>query len=106
MDAMGEWLAKNGKAIYGTRVLKPYRVGDWAFTTGKKGERYAIRLWQEKERGTRTLKLPEEFAGKVTTAVRLSSGGASPVSVVGGVPTFQFAADDRADAYADAFELK
>ena len=106
MDAMGEWLAKNGKAIYGTRVLKPYRVGDWAFTTGKKGERYAIRLWQEKERGIRTLKLPEAFAGEVKAAVRLSSGNASPVSVLGGVPTFKLAPDDRADAYADAFELK
>ena len=106
MDAMGEWLAKNGKAIYGTRVLKPYRTGDWAFTAGKKGERYAIRLWQERERGTRTLKLPESFAGGVTAAVRVSSGRVSPVAIRNGVPTFELAADDRADAYADAFELK
>ena len=106
MDAMGEWLAKNGRAIYGTRVLKPYRVGDWAFTAGKSGERFAIRLWQEKEIGVRALKLPEQFAGEVKTAVRLSSGAVSPVVIMGGVPTFLLALDDRADAYADAFELK
>ena len=28
------------------------------------------------------------------------------VEVVNGIPTFELAADDRADAYADAFELK
>ena len=106
MDAMGEWLAKNGRAIYATRVLKPYRVGDWAFTAGRDGARYAIRLWRENERGERTLRLPEEFEGKVTTAVRLATGASSPVSVVNGCATFALAPDDRADAHADAFELK
>lgn len=39
-------------------------------------------------------------------AIRLASGATSPVTVVNGIPTFGLAADDRADAYADAFELK
>lgn len=106
MDAMGAWLAKNGKAIYGTRVLNPYRVGDWAFTAGKNGERYAIRLWRDGEGDTRILKLPESFAGVVKAVVRLESGGVSSVVVRNGAPMFELAAGEHADLYADAFELK
>ena len=106
MDAMGEWLARNGKAIYGTRVLKPYRVGEWAFTVGKKGEKYAIRLWQEKERGMRRLALPDGFGLEFRTAVRLATGAASPIAASDGQASFDLAADDRPDAYADAFELR
>ena len=106
MDAMGEWLAKNGRAIYGTRVLKPYRVDGWAFTVGKNGERYAIRLWGEEERDVRTLRLPDGFGTSVTTAVRLATGAISPVVVRDGCVAFDFNGNDRADVYADAFELK
>ena len=106
MDTMGEWLAKNGRAIYGTRVLAPYRVGSWAFTVGKNGERYAIRLWKEEERDVRALKLPEGFGTSVTTAVRLATGAISPVAVRDGCVAFDFNGNDRADVYADAFELK
>jgi hypothetical protein len=106
MDAMGEWLAKNGRAIYGTRVLKPYRVDGWAFTVGKNGERYAIRLWGEDERDVRTLRLPEGFGTSVTMAIRLATGAISPVVVRDGCVVFDFNDNDRADVYADAFELK
>ena len=106
MDAMGAWLERNGKAIYGARVLAPYRTGDWAFTRGKDGARYAIRLWKEGERGVRTLELPEALADKVGSVVRLATGAASPVVVRGGKRTFDLADDDRADELADAFELK
>ena len=106
MDAMGAWLERNGKAIYGTRVLAPYRTGDWAFTQGKDGVRYAIRLWKADERGVRTLELPEALKGQVGSVVRLATGAVSPVVVRGGNRTFDLAADDRADELADAFELK
>lgn len=42
----------------------------------------------------------------VLAAIRLASGATSPVTVVNGIPTFGLPDDDRADAYADAFELK
>ena len=48
MKEIGEWRAVNSEAIYGTRVVAPYREGQFAFT--KKGNTiYAIYLPGEKE---------------------------------------------------------
>ncbi len=46
IDILGEfgaWMKANGDAIYGTRVIEPYRSGDFAFTQ-KNGNVYAIML--------------------------------------------------------------
>ena len=106
MDAMGEWLKGNGEAIYATRVLAPYRVGDWAFTQDKEGVRYAIRLWREGEARERTLQLPESLPFQVGSVVRLATGERSDVHSEKGRYTFDFAADDHPDPFADAFRLE
>ena len=96
MDAMGEWLRKNGAAIYSTRVLEPYRVsgksGEWAFTQGKSGEKYAIRLWGDKERGFSKITLPKEWKGEVKCLVHLATGK----TIKPGECVY---ADDAADAF-------
>jgi len=48
MQEIGQWMAVNSEAIYGTRVVAPYREGQFAFT--RKGNAiYAIYLPGEKE---------------------------------------------------------
>jgi alpha-L-fucosidase len=46
MRGLGEWLKVNGEAIYGTRVLPPYKIGHVALTQ-KDDIRYAIRLYPD-----------------------------------------------------------
>lgn len=47
MAEMGEWLEKNGYAIYGTRPLYPYCEGNRRYTQSKDGRRYEITLCEE-----------------------------------------------------------
>ncbi|GAB3646574.1 alpha-L-fucosidase [Echinicola sediminis] len=49
LKGIGEWLAVNGDAIYGTRTVDFYQDGDVYFTQNKEGEVYAIKLIQEGE---------------------------------------------------------
>ncbi len=43
MAEIGDWLDKNGRAIYNTRILKNYQDGNTFFTAGKEaGKHYAI----------------------------------------------------------------
>ena len=100
LDEFGRWLKANGEAIYSTRMCPPCRVGDWAFTRGKGGETYAIRLWTKGPE--RRLELPES-AGRFSRAVRVATGSVSPISKDG---TFSFAADEWPDGIADAFRLE
>ncbi|MBN2653441.1 MAG: alpha-L-fucosidase [Spirochaetales bacterium] len=43
---IGEWMDKNSEAIYGTRPIRPYRSGDYAFTQ-KDQSVYAIYLFEQ-----------------------------------------------------------
>jgi len=53
MHEIGQWLKKNGKAIYGTRPLFPYAKGNVRYTQSKDGKhRYAITLNDEGEYAT------------------------------------------------------
>ena len=40
LNGLGAWLKKNGDAVYGTRVLAPYRVGNLAYTQNLKTKTY------------------------------------------------------------------
>ena len=106
MNAMGAWLAKNGKAIYGTRPLEPYRVGDWAFTQGKDGTAYAIRLWKDGERRILRIVIPNDFDNSaVRRAVHLASGTEIPFERTPDGLLLRLPETLAADAYADAFAI-
>jgi alpha-L-fucosidase len=44
LESVGAWMQVNGKAIYGTRPLSPYKEGHVCLTQGKTGTIYAIYL--------------------------------------------------------------
>ena len=53
MKEIGQWLQKNGKAIYGTRPLYPYAKGNLRYTQSKDGKhKYEITLLDEGEFAT------------------------------------------------------
>ena len=111
MREMGAWLGKFGGAIYATRPLAPYRKGDWAFTKGKDGTQYAIRLWDENAQVS-TLFIRRDEALKTVMAVRhlvtgetyLAKRVENPARGESGV-AFCLPDGFVRDAYADAFEL-
>ena len=106
MNAMGDWLRKNGAAIYGTRVLAPYRIGDWAFTQGKDGSAYAICLWKGDESGISGIVVPEAFDGRaVRRVVHLATGMEVPFERTGEGLLLRLPAGVELDALADAFRL-
>ncbi len=50
MKEIGQWLSKNGKAIYGTRPLYPYANGNIRYTQSKDGKhKYEITLLEDGE---------------------------------------------------------
>ena len=111
MREMGAWLGKFGKAIYATRPLAPYRKGDWAFTRGKDGTRYAIRLWGENVPAS-TLFIPKDDAIKGVTTVRhLATGATCSVRKIENPAlneyglAFEFPVKGLRDNYADVFVL-
>jgi len=107
MDAMGNWLRKNGAAIYGTRVLAPYRTGDWAFTQGSDGTAYAIRLWKEGERHIVRPIVPKEFDNAtVRRVVHLATGVEIPFERVDDGLLLRLPSSVEQDALADAFTLE
>jgi len=58
LQAIGEWMKINGYAIYGTRPLAPYAVGNIRYTQSKDGEhRYIIYLLGETEKVPSTIEV-------------------------------------------------
>ena len=107
MKAMGRWLRVNGAAIYGTRILEPYRTANWAYTKGKDGTAYAIRLWKDGEDRTFELTMDEKIPTVPTKAVHLSSGREVAVRTESdGRLTLALPKDLKLDEYADAFRLR
>ena len=97
----------NGAAIYGTRVLTPYRVSGWAFTRGKDGQSYAIRLWKEGERHVVRPVVPKAFDGSaVRRVVHLATGAEIPFDRTDSGLLLRLPDGLDADAYADAFRLE
>ena len=103
MEALGEWLKKNGEAIYETRPLAPYRKGDWAFTKNRRtGAEYAIRLWKDKEHREERQTIPGIKAAKV---VHVGSGREFVCGNTENGAAFDLAADFKGDANADVFRI-
>ena len=108
LEALGDWLRKNGEAIYSTRIQKPYKAGSWAFTCSKDAKRiFAICLWKEGERELHTQVLEGlKDIGMPKRIVHLATGKAIPFSVgKDGKVVLEFPADFPRDAHADAFEI-
>jgi alpha-L-fucosidase len=68
---IGEWMAINAEAIYGTRPVAPYKQENICFTKGKEGEIYAIYLaGGEEDKMPAALHL-KGFRGSKDTKVQL-----------------------------------
>jgi alpha-L-fucosidase len=73
---IGDWLKRNGDAIYATRAWSQYGEGDWRFTT-KDGALYAIALkWPGEAATIKVLRKPQGKDAKRVYSVRLIGGGA------------------------------
>ena len=108
LEELGDWLKRNGEAIYATRIQKPYKAGSWAFTRSKDGKRvFAICLWKEGERELHTQVLEGvKDLGAPKRIVHLATGREIPFSVwKNGKTVLEFPADFPRDAHADAFEI-
>lgn len=49
IEKLGVWLRENGNGIYSSHIYTPYRTGSFAFTRGKDGVVYLIRLYEQDE---------------------------------------------------------
>jgi alpha-L-fucosidase len=93
LEEVGEWLKKNGEAIYNTRPIPPYEFGNVFFTRKPDGTVYAIILNQrDGEAMPPSVKLPANltdgaktitFVGGDETAllVKPGDGGTSEVTL-------------------------
>lgn len=75
LHEVGEWMRKNGKAIYGTRNAKVYHDGDTWFTASKDGKTtYAIYALPDEQQLPRTI----EWTGNVPRkSIKLLANGKS-----------------------------
>lgn len=76
MDALGNWLRKNGEAIYGTRLSQQASVkaiGGTTCFTQKGTVTYAIRLWRECQPNVRRFILPVASPESVKRVVHVAS---------------------------------
>ena len=106
METIGRWLEANGLAIYATRLQAPHRTANWAYTAGKDGSVYAIRLWKDGENRPAELTMDEQVPVAVTKAIHLGSGREIVVRAgADGRLTLALPKDLKLDEYADAFRL-
>ena len=104
LDGLGAWLKKNGEAVYGTRIVAPYRQGDWAFTQ-KKDAVYATFLRTDANAAQRAFACPVENPKKVRKVVHLATGREIAFKVENGKVTFTTPADIDPDWNAEAFKF-
>ena len=105
LDKLGAWLKANGEAVYATRPVEPYRVGNWAYT--RKGDAiYATRLWQDGEKPSATLTLPLGGSKGVKGVTHLASGAKVAFAEKDAQLTLTLPADFKQDAAADAFKIQ
>lgn len=111
MEAMGCWLAKNGKAIYGTRTATVTCIKDWRFTSDKYGSTFAIRQWKGGDgRLVHVILNVDPRQGEVVRVKHIATGLDIPFTEIVGdwergvILTFPdgFVRDE----YADAFDVE
>ena len=106
LESLGAWLKANGAAIYATHIVSPYRTKDWAYTAGKDGATYALRLWKEGEKPSRTLTVDCGNSARVAKVTHVASGREIAFRQDGEVNLVLTVPDDvRLDDFADAFRL-
>lgn len=75
LDDIGQWTAKNGKAIYNTRITKNYHSGQTWFTQSKDAKTiYAIYCRSIGENPAGTISWTGNLPGKGTDMILLSTG--------------------------------
>jgi len=75
LEEVGEWLKKNGKSIYGTRILEHYNDGTTWFTQSKDGNtKYAIACINEGTPVPESIQWKGNTPTKGSTVTLLSSG--------------------------------
>ena len=112
MRELGAWLDVNGRAIYSTRPAAPYRSGDWAYTCGKNGVRYAIMLWPDcMEVNSLSMRINPSLAN-VRSFRHLATGAVLPARRIENpqlgenVLAFDLPEGVRRNRYADAFAIE
>ena len=112
MREMGAWLKTFGAAIYGTRPLAPCRFGDWAFTQGKDGTVYAIRMWGETTPATTVFIRRNTLTDKAKALRHLTTGESFPLRQIDNPAlgefgmAFDLPTGFQRDKYADVFVLQ
>lgn len=75
LNEIGKWTAKNGKAIYNTRITKNYNSGQTWFTQSKDGKkRFAVYCIKPDENNLKTIKWSGNSPKKGSNIVILSTG--------------------------------
>ena len=112
MRELGAWLARFGTAIYATRPVAPCRMGKWAFTQGKDGTCYAIRLWDELTSATTMFISRNDLTQEANALRHLTTGERFPLRKINnpalrefGV-AFDLSAGFCRDKYADVFVIE
>ena len=112
MREMGSWLNRFGVAIYGTRPVAPCRIGEWAFTRGKDGTVYAIRLWGETTPATTMFIRRNALTDKSKALRHLTTGERFPLRQIDNPAlgefgmAFDLPVGFQRDKYADVFVLQ
>ena len=104
LDGLGAWLKRNGEAVYGTRIVAPYRHGDWAFTQ-KQGAVYATFLRSDANAAVRTFACPVKDAAQVKKVVHLASGAELSFAVKEGALVFSLPTAQALDLNAETFRI-
>ncbi len=98
LEAIGAWLDKYGKAIYGTTITKKYTDGNLWFTAGKNGkQRYAIYALQDGE----TCPAAVQWTDNTPKSVQLlSTGKKLKMQTKNGVTTVTLPANMQNEPFA------
>ncbi|MDR0364748.1 MAG: alpha-L-fucosidase [Bacteroidales bacterium] len=84
MEEIGKWMNINGKSIYNSRPVAPYKSQNVCFTQLKEGNIFAIYLADEMEtKMPEYIEIPDQFDRKIKSATLLGSNKKLSVVKVG-----------------------